>query len=281
MLEVGYTLLGIPFHKALRKDAVDIFRTMLEEEGVHIVCTPNPEIMLVALEKPSYYEILQKASWNLPDGIGLLWAATFWEWSKDTKNVWKVLWTALFSYACLVFAPSKLRTLLPETILGSDTFFQVHAWLASKQIPVFYFGGDDGVALATAKVMKEKHSGLVVAGACGGFPFRSKEESDAILEHIASVRPQVLFVALSFPQQEEWMSLHKEFLASCGVKILMGIGGTFNFATNRIARAPAWMRRLHLEWLWRLIKEPARYKRILRAVIIFPYKVVQKRLEQL
>lgn len=278
MLPIRYILWGVPFHTPRRSEVYDVFSKMLEEEGVHMVFTPNPEIMLTAEETPAYKKILSEAYWNLPDGHGLLWASTFVEESKNAKYTIQIYWIFLKTYSFLLLHKKYLTRIIPETVTGSDTFFEIHHLFKEKKTRVFYFGGEGGVEKQISEVMVKRYPGLLAVGSCGGYPFRSEEENDSILKQIEASRAEVVFVALNFPKQEMWIYQNQDRLSKAGVRIAMGIGGTFDFAVGKIKRAPRWMQHMHIEWLWRLIKQPQRANRIILAVFYFPWKVLQQRL---
>lgn len=279
MLPIRYTLWDVPFHTPLRADVDTVFQQMLDEDQMHMIFTPNPEIMLVSEENPEYKKVLKTADWNLPDGNGLLWASVFLEKTKKIKNMYLIILIFLQTYSYLLFNKKALQGVIPETVTGSGTFFQVHALFAKLKTPVFYFGGENGVEKKILTIMTERYPGLRAVGSCGGYPFRSPEENEMILTSIEKAAPQVLFVALTFPKQETWIMQNRERLERAGVRIAMGIGGTYDFAVGRIKRAPQWMQSMHIEWLWRMIQEPARMGRILRAVFYFPWVVLRKRLQ--
>ncbi len=92
--------------------------------------------------------------------------------------------------------------------------------------------------------------------------------SEATRERMMLFSPQVLLVAFGHPRQESWIASHRNDFAD--LRAVVGVGGTFNFWAGRIKRAPAWMRTIGLEWLWRLSQEPKRWRRIWNAVVVFP-----------
>lgn len=278
MLPVRYTFWDVPFHTPRRSEVLQVFTHMLEEKKYHMVFTPNPEIMLVAEENSEYKKILQQAYWNMPDGYGLLWATTFLEESKNMGNKWNIIGCFLKTYGYLLWNRKALTYIIPETVTGSGTFSEVHTLFAERGTRVFYFGGSDDVVESIREVMTAKYPGVRAVGSCGGFPFHSTEENDEILKKIEKAAPEVLFVALNFPKQERWIFENKERLEAAGVKVAMGIGGALDFAVGKIKRAPEWMQKVHIEWLWRLLLQPVRAKRIMRAVLYFPWKVLEKRL---
>jgi N-acetylglucosaminyldiphosphoundecaprenol N-acetyl-beta-D-mannosaminyltransferase len=127
---------------------------------------------------------------------------------------------------------------------------------ALENMPVYFLGGAPGVAADAAAILEAVHPGLKVAGSRDGY-FNSDESADVVAAIKAS-GAKLLFVGLGFPRQEYWLHDHLK-ATGCGVGI--GVGGSFDVISGRIVRAPAAMRRLGLEWLYRLIKEPHRWRR--------------------
>jgi N-acetylglucosaminyldiphosphoundecaprenol N-acetyl-beta-D-mannosaminyltransferase len=121
------------------------------------------------------------------------------------------------------------------------------------------------VASRAAEVLKTKYPGLVVAGTFAGSP--RAEEKDAIMAQVKAARPDVLLVAYGAPAQDKWIARNMEQL---DVPLSMGVGGSFDFVAGVLRRAPRWLQRLNLEWLYRLWQEPRRAGRIFTAVVVFP-----------
>ena len=127
---------------------------------------------------------------------------------------------------------------------------------ALESLPVYFLGGTPGVAADAAGILEAVHPGLKVAGSRDGY-FRPEENADVVAAIRAS-GAKLLFVGLGFPRQEYWLHEHLK-ATGCGVGI--GIGGSFDVISGRIDRAPTLMRRFGLEWLYRLVKEPHRWRR--------------------
>lgn len=248
-------------------------------ESLALLMTPNPEIFLRSLDEPEYAQVLTQADILLPDGTGLYWATTFLSKAKE-KGTLGVFWSFLGTYGALIWAPASLRRILPMLQKGSDTFFALHDfWQRRGHSPrIFYFGGEGEVPERIASVMQKKYPSVTIVGATGGYPYRSPEEFDALLRTIAAAQPEVVFVAMPNPKQERWMVDAKERLEQAGVRLVCGFGGTFDFAVGKRHRAPLWMQNMGLEWVYRLLQEPQRWRRILRAVVIFPLRTLQRRL---
>jgi len=132
-------------------------------------------------------------------------------------------------------------------------------------------GGGSGIAEQAAEALKKKISGLSVTAEQGGQVEMNGQDDDVGEEarhRLTLFAPQILLVAFGHPKQERWIARHLVEFPS--VKIVIGIGGAFDFWADTIKRAPFVIRRVGLEWLWRLILEPRRWKRIWNAVIVFP-----------
>ncbi len=272
------TLLGVPFHYGTSEELVgDMLFRLRNNTACDLIFTPNPEILMIGEQDLQYKKILQQVDVSLPDGSGLLFASSFL--SKSTGKSWPVVvWNFVVCSAALLLRKKYVSDIIPGVIPGSGTFFLLHDALQHTDLSVFYFGGEHGVEKQIAPVMKRKYPSLHIAGSTGGYPFKNPEEGERILQEIEQARPDMLFIALSFPWQERWAVLHRERLTKAGVKVAMVVGGTFDFAVEKRKRAPELFQKLSLEWLWRLVQEPSRFGRIMTAVVKFPIYILKKRL---
>lgn len=269
-------LLGVPLD--ISENVAEALSARMQKDGLTTVVTPNPEILMTTLNVLGYQDTLAEADVSLPDGNGLFWATTFLEETQSKKSA-AILLKFVTTYACLVFAKRALRKVLPRIHHGSDTFFALHdLWNRTMSPRIFYFGGEDGVPEQIIPAMQQRYPHLNLVGSCGGYPFRSELEFEDILKHIEKTKPEVVFVALPFPKQEQWIMQTRGRLELAGVKLVCGFGGTLDFAVGKKKRAPVWMHRLGIEWLWRLIHEPERFGRIWSAVVRFPLTILRHRL---
>ena len=122
-----------------------------------------------------------------------------------------------------------------------------------------------GVAEATAQILQQRSPGLQIAGVYAGSP--APEEAEHILGLIRAARPDVLTLAYGTPRQELWIYKYAQELGEAGVCLAVGVGGAFDFITGRVPRAPLWMRRAGLEWVFRLMRQP---RRAWRMRVLFP-----------
>ena len=212
------------------------------DSQTHLVTTLNPEIALKAHKDLKYKEILNSSSLTIADGTGIIWA------SKKYKN--------------------KLKA----KVTGVDLIMQLAKISPSKKWRWFLLGGMPGVAKQAANNLIKKYSGINIVKADDGGVINSENltSQDDLINKIAKTNANILIVSLGAPIQEQFINYYKNKL---NVKVAIGAGGTLDFIAGIKKRAPKILCYLGLEWLWRLIKEPKRLKRIWNAVIVFPIVV--------
>lgn len=231
------SILGVPLDPVTLTEARDRVLAM-SSAGAHHVMTPNPEMLTEASRNPSFKNLLQSSDMNIADGVGLLWAAR------------------------------RVGQPLPQRVTGIDLLSAVTA--SPLCPPVFLLGASEGVAKTAAEYLQKKNPSLRIAGTYSGSPH--PDEEAMIVARINASEASILFVAYGAPKQDEW--IRKNLPKMPLVHVAMGIGGAFDFLAGKRKRAPSVLRSLGLEWLWRLIQEPTRIKRIFTAVVIFPYLVL-------
>lgn len=202
--------------------------------------TANPEILLEARKDAQYKETLKRASLRLVDGFGLFLA--MYVLRRKTKR-------------------------LPGVEL-SEHLLQF-AW--EREWRIGFFGGEHGVAQRAAEDARMAYKGIQIHVEEAGSVSREAGEDSATEEarhRMTMFSPQLLLVAMGHPRQERWIDQHRAEFPD--LKAVVGVGGTFNYWAGFAKRPPFWMRSLGLEWLGRLVMEPKRWKRIWRAVVVFP-----------
>ncbi len=247
------TFFGVRVDGFTREEA----RARLDEK--QLIFTPNPEILLEASRNATYRAALQKGTLMLPDGNGLQMVSVL------MKLKFRVLRFLFFPSALLLFLFKKryFRGVFPEIIHGSDFMWDVVQKAEQEGWPVFFLGAKPGVADKTAAFFRSEFPCLKVAGVSSANP------SEAAFREVLASRAQVLFVAYGAPKQELWLAEYASQLPS--LRIGMGVGGSFDFYSGAVKRAPRFLRALGLEWAWRLCMNPfARAKRIWNAVVVFP-----------
>ncbi len=162
--------------------------------------------------------------------------------------------------APLVWVSRLLGVPLPERVAGSDLFPRLCQEAAKCGLSVFFLGGDPGTAHKAADLLSKRHPRLRVAGTyCPTFGFETdSDESQRINHLIRDAAPDLLFVGLGSPKQEQWISANRH---ACGARLSVGVGISFSFTSGDVRRAPRWMQRIGLEWVHRLVQEPRRLGR--------------------
>jgi N-acetylglucosaminyldiphosphoundecaprenol N-acetyl-beta-D-mannosaminyltransferase len=232
-----------------------------------LLVTPNPEIVLAANQDQKLRKILNSADLSVSDGIGILWASYFLSLKK--RN----FLTLLLSLLAIFFAPKKIRQILPERLTGTDLFPKILKLVAQQKEKIFLLGGEKGIAEKLKKKLETKIPDLIIAGTFAGTPKKSAEEK--ICAKINASKATILFVAFGAPAQEFWLAHNLVKLKT--VKFSAGIGGAYDFYAGKILRAPKFLRKLGLEWFWRLLRQPQRLPRIWNATFRFIYLIWQQR----
>jgi N-acetylglucosaminyldiphosphoundecaprenol N-acetyl-beta-D-mannosaminyltransferase len=160
----------------------------------------------------------------------------------------------------VVWAARLLRQPLPERVAGIDLMRELLALAEREGWRVYFLGARPEVLERAVERIRERHPGLVVTGRRDGY-FAGGEEAD-LCDEIRAARPHLLFVAMSSPRKEYWLGEHAR---SLGVPLSMGVGGALDVEAGIVRRAPGWMQRAGLEWLFRLLQDP---RRLLRRYVV-------------
>lgn len=235
-------ILGIPIDNVTEDEAMVCIAALLEQGGVYQVATVNPEFVMEARHNATFRRVLLNTALNTPDGFGLLLAARW------------------------------LGTPLRGRATGVALVDRIAALAASRGYRLFLLGAAPGVAEQAAAVLVARYPGLQIAGCYAGTPYLRHEPF--LRQIIAAARPDVLLVAYGHPRQDLWIARNQPALQ---VRLAMGVGGVFDYLTGRVPLAPAWMRRSGLEWLYRLLRQPRRWRRIMVAVPLFSWHVLTSR----
>ncbi|MDP2690962.1 MAG: WecB/TagA/CpsF family glycosyltransferase [bacterium] len=258
------TIATVPFHPLTREQVLDHLDRALNN-GQQLFCvTPNPEICLIAMRDPEFAELLNTAQLSLPDGFGVLWAGRYLAGKPS-----------LLRWMGTLLSPGKTVRVspFPERVTGTDIMQAFFKRFPKRK--VFLLGASEKVSQKLADQLRE--SGVNIVGHLSGDDSAAKEPG--IRKMIQNSGAEVLFVAFGAPRQERWIARNLPHLKS--VQVAMGIGGAFDFLAGERKRAPLWMRRSGLEWLFRLVIEPRRIKRIFNATVVFPWKILISRKKSL
>jgi N-acetylglucosaminyldiphosphoundecaprenol N-acetyl-beta-D-mannosaminyltransferase len=262
-------VLGVRFHALTRRHAAEAIVRLAQTGRKSYVVKPYSEFMPPAAKDTSIRALLNDAALCLPDGAGILWAAHYLSLRGGTLRALIQLKLSLLS---LIFRPSAIRKPLPEAMHGVDfTWEMLHA-LDQAGLSVYLLGGTPEESRGAMKKIASRLPSLRITGARPGY----LKQNDGAIAEINAARPDVLLVAMGFPRQERWIA---ENLPLLDVKVAVAEGGSFTFISGAIGRAPGWMRRSGLEWLYRLLRQPSRLRRQL-ALPVFVWLVFRERLRR-
>lgn len=240
-------ILGVPVDRIDMEQALERLKELMEGQDCSLIVTPNSEIIVNAEKDPELMEILKSADLIVPDGIGL------------------------------VYASRLLGCPLKERVTGIDFLNRALSLLAREGESIYLLGsrpeskGFSSVAEIAASKMKAMYPELEIAGYHHGY-FKEEEEQNLVKE-INDSGADFLCVALGSPKQEKFMARYRKEL---GVKAAIGVGGSLDVWAGTVKRAPEFYRKHGLEWLYRFVQQPARYKR-LAALPKFMIKVLLSR----
>jgi len=234
-------ILGVAIDDVLMDEAIAAVARFIDEGGPHQIVTVNPEFVMEARRNRAFRRVLAAADLATPDGFGIILAAR-----------WR-------------------RTPLRGRVTGIDLTERIAAEAARRGWSLFLLGAAPGVAERAAAALQRTNPGLRIAGCYAGSPRPADEPP--IHERILAARPDVLLVAYGHPAQDLWIARNQPLLR---VPVAIGVGGTFDELAGVVPRAPALMQRLGLKWLYRLIVQPWRWRRIMTAAPLFLWTVLRE-----
>jgi N-acetylglucosaminyldiphosphoundecaprenol N-acetyl-beta-D-mannosaminyltransferase len=242
---VAYSIFGVRLDEVASADELRmICGRLLDGSRTARVFTPNPEILLLARSDREYAEVLRSADLALADGTGLA--------------------------IVRLLRSGRIVRRWPGVDLGALLL----RLAAEREASVAFVGGTAEVPDRAAARWRSSLPGLEIHTFAAGVDFdatgaaRSTRDEARLVEAIAAAAPAIVLVALGAPKQERWIVRHADAFPT--VRIMAGVGGSLDMWAGQLPRAPRAFRGLGLEWAWRLFLEPSRWRRILRATIVFP-----------
>ncbi|MCP3028082.1 WecB/TagA/CpsF family glycosyltransferase [Halobacillus sp. A5] len=219
---------GIPFLNTTHSELLQKYLVpSLLNENVFLV-TANPEIVMEADRDPEYAEILRQADYVIADGIGV------------------------------VIGSKLMRQPLPERIPGFEVMQDLLAQADREQLRCYFLGAKDTVLKKAINEIQKMYPRLIVSGYHHGYFELNDPE---VVNTVKKAKPDIVFVGLGFPNQEKWIH---EFRNEFTHGLFMGVGGSIDGLAGDVKRAPVLWRKLNLEWFYRLIQQPTRWKRMLQ-----------------
>ena len=221
-------VLGIKFDNVSMQEAVNTCEKFLDSNNGNLIVTPNPEIVMRAKDDAEFKEIINTAELVIPDGIGIIKAGNI------------------------------LGTPLKERVAGFDLICNLIEKYKDGSKTFYFWGSKPGYAEDAKKNLEEKYPNIKIIGTHTGY-FKDDEEEN-IINEIRTLKPDILLVGTGAPKQEKIINKYKK---DGFFKIGIGCGGSIDVLAGKVKRAPKLFIKFHLEWFYRLLKQPTRFKRML------------------
>jgi N-acetylglucosaminyldiphosphoundecaprenol N-acetyl-beta-D-mannosaminyltransferase len=250
-------IMGVRIDNVTMDEVMGTIEDKISKSEQYVIYTPNTEFIMMCREDDEFKDYMNSSDINIPDGIGLIYAAKI-------KN-----------------HPLK------EKVAGFDLSLKMLELADRKGFKLFAIGGKPGVAQSAMEKVHEKYPGIKIAGTCHGY-FKGAhlgqgghEEELKVLDEINKAEPDILFVGFGAKKQEQWIQFNKDKI---NAKIIIGNGGTLDGLAGNVKRAPEIFIKLGLEWFYRLLQEPQRISRqkvlpIFMLNVIFGNKNIVKEIE--
>ncbi|MCW3061035.1 MAG: N-acetylmannosaminyltransferase [Capsulimonas sp.] len=222
-------ILGLRVDRSDMSGALAQIEQWIAQRGApkHVV-TADASMVVLAHGDPELARIVENADLVTPDGAGILWASKL------------------------------LRSQITNKVSGVDLVSETCRLSAERGYRIYFLGAAPEVAAEAARNLEAKYPGAKIVGTRDGY-FKPEEEGE-VVQAIRDASPDVLFVAFGIPKQEKWITRLKEEL---GVPVSLGIGGSFDVYSGRVKRAPVWMQKRGLEWLYRLCSNPKKITKVM------------------
>ncbi|MDR1391867.1 MAG: WecB/TagA/CpsF family glycosyltransferase [Clostridiales bacterium] len=239
-------ILGVKIDDITFSSSVSLAERLIKSEGLSMIYTINPEIIMSAYKETSFKDILNSSTLCVADGIGILYASKI------------------------------LNTPLPERISGIDLICSLFDKIKTNNTKTFLLGSKPGIAEKAKYNIENTYKGIDICGVSDGYFFGNKNKEDEIIEKINNSEAKLLIVCMGSPLQEKWINKNRNKLK---VNLCIGAGGTLDVFSGIKKRAPIVMQNLNLEWFYRIFNEPKRIKRFM-SVPKFAYLVILESLHK-
>ena len=231
------SILDVLIDDISKEDLLNKIEDFLKRKEKCLIYTINNEFVVEATQNPEFLKILNESTFSIADSAGIVWAA------KELHN-------------------KKI-----ERIPGANFFLDLSELSQNKKYGIYLLGGEQGVGKKAKLELEKKYPGIVIVGYKDGINIDANVTDNNLINEINLSKPDILCVALGAPKQEMWISNNYKKL---NATIFIGIGGTLDFVSGRLKRAPKSFQKMGLEWLYRLTIQPSRYPRIKKALLTFP-----------
>lgn len=223
-----HNILGLKVNPLSMNEVAAFVKETVREKAYARIVTLNAEIAYLSQNDSTLKEIINDAQLVTPDGSGILWAS------------------------------ERYGFPIQERVSGIDLMQRLLTDGKKEGYRFFFLGARREVVMAAVAKAKFDYPGITIVGWHDGY--FSEEEASAIAEQVKESGANILFVAMGFPKQDLWIDTYAK---AAGISVAMGVGGSFDVLSGNIKRAPDFWQKMRLEWFYRLVKDPSRYKRVL------------------
>ena len=289
-------IVDIKIDRITTSEVLEEIKIFLLSEKQHFIVTLNPEMIIEAQDNVQFKDVVNKADLVISDGIGILWALEFLKKNKlfsiKSRNIIinmffikplsliSVLCNFFYTFLNLLFNSNHRKNILKYRTHGIDLIYQIFESTHSSNKRIYLLGAGEGVAKKVSINLRRQYPNANIVGAEEGIKKNHVSESlnCSLIQRINEVKPDILLVAFGAPKQEIWINDNLKKMPS--VKLAIGVGGSFDFISDKIKRAPIIFQKKGLEWFWRLLLEPKRIKRIYNAVIRFSLLILNYKIKK-
>jgi len=238
-------VLNVPVDTLTMEKAIDCACHLAKDRGkVSTIVAVNPEKSYAMHQSHEIQDFIQNADLVIPDGIGIVIASRILHGSRLSR------------------------------VPGADLMQEICRVSGERGIRIFIYGATEEVNTGAVAKLRERYPDILIVGRRNGFV--KETEMEGLVQEINDSNADILFLALGSPRQERWMNTYGPKL---NVGVCMGIGGTLDTITGTVKRAPKFMQKIHLEWFYRLVKQPSRLWRN-RLLFLFGNKVLLCKLKR-
>jgi N-acetylglucosaminyldiphosphoundecaprenol N-acetyl-beta-D-mannosaminyltransferase len=220
---------GVMISPVSMQEALDKIESFIRERSPHHVVTSDANAILRAQHDPEYAAIIKRSALVTPDGFGVIWGARL------------------------------LNLPIYERVTGVDMVTGICERAAKNNYSIYILGAAPGIAPTAAQNLMQRYPGLRVVGTQHGYFEKENISEEEIVRRIRDAQPDVLFVAFGIPKQEKFIARH---MHEMNVPVSLGVGGSFDVYSEKLKRAPSYIQRSGMEWLYRVWQEPWRWKRM-------------------
>lgn len=224
MTKKSVKILDIDFTNITFQQFTQLLHKRIDQHQNTFVVTANPEIVMAAKQDENYKKVIQSADYITADGIGI------------------------------VIGSKIINDPLPERVSGFDIFSELLTWGNKNHKSIYLVGSKPEVIDKVNQVIHNRYPNLIITGYHDGY----FTDDQSIIDQIEQTHPDMVFVATGFPKQEQFIAKNRHVSNS----LWMGIGGSFDVLSGNVKRAPKLVQTIHMEWLYRALKDPTRFKRL-------------------